>query len=472
MKLYILIAFLFLISVFVTAQTTQFEPIEDDIEDETDCNSECNAYIDYLEEQCHNIYLEAYNACQQAYYDAIEQCNGVIISPSDIQEVQRNSGTRSCRLKAWNQRMECINNASVEQGLCNQEANSRTNSCLTYCASVTTGTQYNPPVCFFADTNFDGFVNLPDYQVFSNCLADSGPQYPYPPFMGCERLDFNADGDIDLQDFQIFQQCFSGDNFYPGYDDDHDNVSFLEDNCLNTYNPLQEDIDYDGSGDVCDNCITDYNPEQGDIDLDNSGDICDNIYTCCFNDFGNNDTENCQQMVTSACEDSGGYVSECLPQKVNVERLPPAANVTYAPVNRTLLNSYLQNLTMAVNATGIHTRRWNVTSYNCQNFSDDLERNLTSVGYNSTWTSYWCYHANGTPRTAHAVVDIHPPSGGIVFVEPQSGRIINNDLDFDGDGMIEYRTHHENNRVDTDDRCEIEVYDNRATAQAAGVPGA
>ena len=48
-----------------------------------------------------------------------------------------------------------------------------------------------------------------------------------------------------------------------------------DDNCFNTLNPDQADIDGDEMGDVCDNCPDDYNYGQGDVDDDGVGDVCD-----------------------------------------------------------------------------------------------------------------------------------------------------------------------------------------------------
>jgi len=59
-------------------------------------------------------------------------------------------------------------------------------------------------------------------------------------------------------------------------DADGDGVCDPDDNCVDTYNPGQEDGDGDGVGDVCDNCVDTPNPDQADADMDGVGDVCDN----------------------------------------------------------------------------------------------------------------------------------------------------------------------------------------------------
>jgi len=62
-----------------------------------------------------------------------------------------------------------------------------------------------------------------------------------------------------------------GDGGYPGN-------SCVMDNCPDTFNLEQLDIDNDGLGDACDNCPSVFNPDQADSDSDGVGDVCE--YVC------------------------------------------------------------------------------------------------------------------------------------------------------------------------------------------------
>jgi hypothetical protein len=62
----------------------------------------------------------------------------------------------------------------------------------------------------------------------------------------------------------------------PLNDEDRDGSCGDVDNCPETFNPTQEDLDGDNLGNPCDNCPSDNNPGQEDGDSDAAGDLCDN----------------------------------------------------------------------------------------------------------------------------------------------------------------------------------------------------
>ena len=130
------------------------------------------------------------------------------------------------------------------------------------------------------------------------------------------------------------------------------------------------------------------------------------------------------------------------------------------------MSGWISNLTRDAISTGVNNTRYNETSYDCDDFASDLEGNLTVLGYNATYTVYWC--GTGAARVGHCVTDVHAPDGTLVFIEPQTNRIVN--LDFDGDGRVEARNHHPAGIENTDNNCAIEVYPDRAAATAAGAP--
>ncbi|MCA9297348.1 MAG: hypothetical protein KC983_12545, partial [Phycisphaerales bacterium] len=126
-------------------------------------------------------------------------------------------------------------------------------------------------------------------------------------------------------------------------------------------------------------------------------------------------------------------------------------------------------------------------THDCDDFADELEQALEGLGYDATFTVYWCYEVNPawnwenrktTPRwkntRAHAITDVHTLlTDEIVWVEPQlsvaQGALTHpwTMLDFDGDGKVEYDTKHGGGF--TDGNCRIEVYESRAAAEKAGV---
>jgi len=252
-----------------------------------------------------------------------------------------------------------------------------------------------------------------------------------------------------------------------------DNAQNQKDNCINMCeNP---DTDNDGVADKIDNCPNNHNPYQEDFDHDNVGDACDTFECCRGSEIGDPIIGECFQTTIAECQAQGGAVMECgnIGNEIEGDSVPAELrNLTIVRFNAS--DSALVNLTRDAISTGVNNTTYSLGVYDCRHFAHDLERNLTALGHNATWTAFWCYGGLGNPPPrAHAVTDVHLPDGRTVFIEPQSNRILN--LDFDGDGVVEVNNNGYTpgaNMGQTDDNCKISVFEDRASAAAAGVPGA
>lgn len=126
--------------------------------------------------------------------------------------------------------------------------------------------------------------------------------------------------------------------------------------------------------------------------------------------------------------------------------------------------NFVAMLQEVINMSTVPGMTYMATTYDCDDFANDLEQELDMAGYDATFTTLW--RDNG--MTGHAVTDVHTTSGGIIFVEPQNGMII--DLDESMDGMVGYRDGtHSDEIMLTEGMSEIEVYMDRNSAVMAGV---
>ena len=100
-----------------------------------------------------------------------------------------------------------------------------------------------------------------------------------------------------VQDYNTYEVYQASQQNINEFDTDQDGIMNSQDNCMDDYNPNQEDIDGDGMGDVCDACdnlnIYFSGNTSGDFDLDGFSqvDIFDVITLSDIVDSG--DTESC-----------------------------------------------------------------------------------------------------------------------------------------------------------------------------------
>lgn len=191
--------------------------------------------------------------------------------------------------------------------------------------------------------------------------------------------------------------------------------------------------------------------------------------TCCINRVTIDDT--CFGATFEQCVALGGIVLQCVPSGKDEGRVAEPlvrAPVNLTPANLTKHRDLLENISRAFNASRIGVPPFGNGTYvnrthDCDDFANETETLLQGLGFQATFTVFWCYTP---PEFGHCVADIHLGDGSTLFISPYTGFPEN--LDFDGDGVVEAR----NNRVvrtPTDDNCAIEIYESAEAAVAAGV---
>jgi hypothetical protein len=131
-----------------------------------------------------------------------------------------------------------------------------------------------------------------------------------------------AAGPAVMTEVAFSPSAFAEDGDPPVNDSDGDGVSDENDNCVNTYNPDQSDVDGDLTGDACDdipdpvydndgdgvedsqdNCPNDANSGQDDSDGDGYGDACDTVNDS-DNDGADDSVDNCGGLNNPGQEDT------------------------------------------------------------------------------------------------------------------------------------------------------------------------
>ena len=140
---------------------------------------------------------------------------------------------------------------------------------------------HNPGICISTGTNSNGFNGLSpsiNFTLTAEYIGAATFPHPLPP-MPMEQFELHIDWEVPS-------------------DADDDGIEDDVDNCVNHYNPNQEDLDGDGVGDVCDNCPNDSNGNQADRDNDARGDVCDN----CPDNWNPGQADSDGDRVGDACE--------------------------------------------------------------------------------------------------------------------------------------------------------------------------
>ena len=313
--------------------------------------------------------------------------------------------------------------------------------------------------------------------------------------------------------------CISSDvldDFLTDFQDNLDSfqgVFDLDDDDDGTPDICSNDSDNDGIPNAKDNCPLVSNPSQVDNDNNGIGDDCD-LFTCC--DSIPPDNESCDKQTIKQCREEERIVFDCIPP-LKKGTSTPDDSITFFDSLRNFFGKgvsssfqtsgglidfggtssggtqgtssggttprggtssggttssgaptetnqdFINHLEDVVSMSKVPSMEYVPGGYTCSDFADDLGTELGGQGFMTTFTAIW----TDGGMSGHAITDVHPPGGGVIFVEPQTGDFVN--LDGNGDGKVGVGGKHSNTFMATEDDSRIEIYDSKDSAVMAGV---
>ncbi len=169
------------------------------------------------------------------------------------------------------------------------------------------------------------------------------------------------------------------------------------------------------------------------------------VYCCTEGLPGLNNSVCYKTYTADECRNNGGYIVNCMDEDTNFDP-PPQACIPEQPYrnfdagkNWNPNDPFFQNLIENIHRAGVYKNKYLEGVYDCKNYTIDLHRNLSALGYNVTITLYrvsdtdWPFAS----RASHALLDFHY-NDSIYFIEPQANETMKffKNLDRDGDGII------------------------------------
>ena len=217
-------------------------------------------------------------------------------------------------------------------------------------------------------------------------------------------------------------------------DTDEDGVLDVDDNCPNTANPNQTDIDNNGIGDACqdtdddgvmddvDNCLTTKNPDQADTNGNGIGDVCDTSYKNADNISVKTISETCvdQNDGKIVVEAKQTYVSYTVTVKGSSTNLSKQLTTTSATFSDLAPGNY--EVCAKVNDRDDYTQCFEVNIKASNPVSLKLAKNEASRNYTVSVTSgtapYTVYlNGNILDTFTTSTFDVNTKNGGVLEVK-------------------------------------------------------